>query len=292
MKPTTATRTILFVFRLIPLRLRRKFFTSAFRLFYLASSKHRLIALYNLTRAFPEKNMGDIIRIAKGVYRHFGIVVAEFFEIPSVTKENLNKWVEFEGLEIYRKAIAQNKGVLSVIAHFGNWELMTKVFPMVAQRINIIYRPMDNPILDDLMAWMRTLGGNALIAKEGAAKKIIRLLRHNEFIGILGDQNVAVNEGVFVDFFGHPACTSVGTAVFAMNSGAPVLPMFMPRMPNGKYRFIIKPPIEISITGDDEADILVNTQRCARAVEDIIRRYPDQWLWLHQRWKTKPWQKN
>jgi len=291
MKKTAATSLILFIFRCIPLGLRKKLFISAFRLFYHCSAKQRLIALHNLRCAYPEKSIDEIVRIAKGVYRHIGTVVAEFFEIPSITKENLHEWVEFEGIENFHEALAKKKGVLSILAHFGNWEFMPVAFPMVAEPAHIIYRPLDNPILDDLMAWMRTLNGNTLIAKEGSAKTIRRLLGKNKTIALLSDQNVAAREGVFVDFFGRPACTAVGTAVLAMRTGAPVIPAFMPRMESGKYKFIIKPAVEITVTGNDEADIVTNTQLFARIVEDMVREYPDQWFWIHQRWKTKKCQK-
>jgi KDO2-lipid IV(A) lauroyltransferase len=291
MKPTNATRVILFLFRLIPLGLRKKIFTFAFQLFYYCSPKQRLIALHNLRCAYPEKDMPELVKIAKGVFRHVGIVAAEFFELPYITKETLHEWVEFDGLENLENAIAQNKGVLSVVAHFGNWELMTIAVPMASQPMNIIYRPLDSPILEDMLAWVRTLRGNTLIPKEGATKKILRLLRENKVMGILSDQNVAAREGVFVEFFGRPACTAVGTAILAMRTGAPVLPAFMPRMPDGKYKFVIKPPVEITVTGDDQADILANTPRFTKVVEDMVRQYPDQWFWIHQRWKTKPWQK-
>jgi len=291
MKPTTATRLIMFFARLIPLGLRKQLFISAFLLFYACSTKQKLIALHNLRCAYPEKDMAELVGIAKGVFRHVGIVAAEFFELPYITKETLPEWVEFEGLENFQHAVAQNKGVLSIVAHFGNWELMTIALPLVAQPMNIIYRPLDSPILDDLMAWVRTLHGNVLVPKEGSIKKIFRLLRENQAMGILSDQNVAAREGIFVDFFGRPACTAVGTAVLAMRTGAPVIPAFMPRMPNGKYKFIIKPPVEITVTDDDEADIIANTQRFTRVVEEMIRQYPDQWFWIHQRWKTKLCQK-
>ena len=291
MKKTAATSLILFIFRCIPLGLRKKLFISAFRLFYHCSAKQRLIALHNLRCAYPEKSVDEIVAIAKGVYKHIAIVASEFFELPYITKETLSEWVEFEGLENFNDALAENKGILSVLAHFGNWELMPIVLPMAAQPAHIIYRPLDSPILDDMMAWVRTLHGNTLIAKEGSAKTIRRLLGKNKVIAILSDQNVAAREGVFVDFFGRPACTAVGTAVLAMRTGAPVLPAFTPRMANGKYKFIIKPPVEISVTGDNKADILTNTQRFTRVVEDMVREYPDQWFWIHQRWKTKLCQK-
>jgi Kdo2-lipid IVA lauroyltransferase/acyltransferase len=290
MEPTRTTAFIFFAFRLIPLGVRRAIFKALFRLFYQASAKQRLIALHNLRRAYPEKSIDEIVEIAKGVYRHMGIVLAELFEMPYITRETLADWVTVEGLEHLEKAYAEGKGVLSIVAHFGNWELMTVAVPLFARPMQIIYRPLDSPIMDNLLGWSRTKHGNSLIPKGGSGKRIIRLLKENNAIGILSDQNVDKNEGAFVDFFGRPACTSVGTAVLAMQSGAPVLPAFMPRMPDGRYKLVILPAVEISRTDNYESDLIVNTQRFTKVVEDMVRKYPDQWFWIHQRWKTKPWQ--
>jgi KDO2-lipid IV(A) lauroyltransferase len=281
---------ILASFRLIPLGIRKVIFRALFRLFYHLSVKQRLIALSNLKRAYPEKDMEEITEIAKGVYRHIAIVAAEFFELPSITKENLHEWVEFDGLENFEKASEQKKGILSIVAHFGNWELMAVAVPLGARPMSIVYRPLDNPTLDNLTAWMRTKDGNTLIPKGGSGRTITRLLGENRIIGILSDQNVDKYEGVFVDFFGRPACTAVGLAVLALRTSAPVLPAFMARMPDGKYRFIVQPAVEITRTDDYESDLQVNTQRFTKIVEDMVRQYPDQWFWIHQRWKTKPWQ--
>jgi KDO2-lipid IV(A) lauroyltransferase len=281
---------ILASFRLIPLGIRKVIFRALFRLFYHLSVKQRLIALSNLKRAYPEKDMEEITEIAKGVYRHIAIVAAEFFELPSITKENLHEWVEFDGLENFEKASEQKKGILSIVAHFGNWELMAVAVPLGARPMSIVYRPLDNPTLDNLTAWMRTKDGNTLIPKGGSGRTITRLLGENRIIGILSDQNVDKYEGVFVDFFGRPACTAVGLAVLALRTSAPVLPAFMARMPDGKYRFIVQPAVEITRTDDYESDLQVNTQRFTKIVEDMVRQYPDQWFWVHQRWKTKPWQ--
>lgn len=289
-KKAFATSLILISFGLIPLGIRKIIFETFFWLFYHLSVKHRLIALSNLRRAYPEKDMEEITRIAKGFYRHLAIVAAEFFELPSITKQNLDEWVEFEGLENLEKALEQKKGVLSIVAHFGNWELMTVALPLGARPMSIVYRPLDNATLDNLTAWMRTKDGNTLIPKGRAGRKITRLLAENRIVGILSDQNVDKYEGVFVDFFGSPACTSVGLTVLALRTDAPVLPAFMARMPSGKYKFIIQPPVEITRTDDYESDLLVNTQRFTKLVEDMVRKYPDQWFWIHQRWKTKPWQ--
>jgi KDO2-lipid IV(A) lauroyltransferase len=262
-------------------------------LFYHASAKYRLIALHNLRCAFPEKDMEELIRIAKGVYRNLAITAAEFFSMPSITRENLHEWVEIEGQEHFEAGIAQGKGLLTIIAHFGNWELMPVTVPlflMFPKPSYIVYRPLDNPVLDNMVEHVRTINGNEMIAKGGSGKRIMRLLKENHAIAILSDQNVAAQEGVFVDFFGRPACTGVGLAVLALRSMAPVLPMFMARQKSGKYKFILKPLVEISQTGDYERDLLENTQRFTKVVEDVVREYPDQWFWIHQRWKTTKWQ--
>jgi len=288
---TKTTDRMLFAFRLVPLAVRKAIFIALFKLFYHVSLKSRLIVLHNLLRSFPEKDTDEIIKIAKGVYRHFAIVAAEFFELPQITKENIHQWVDVEGMGNYLAAVAQGKGVLSIVAHFGNWELMTIAVPMYLKPMYIVYRPLDSPVIDNMVEYVRTMNGNELIPKGGSGKRIIELLKENHIIGILSDQNVAAYEGVFVDFFGRPACTGVGLAVMAMRSGAPVVPAFMARQPSGKYKLILKPAMEAICTDDYESDLQFNTQRFTKEVEDIIREYPDQYFWFHQRWKTKPWQK-
>ena len=283
---------MLFAFRLIPLAVRKAIFISVFKLFYYLSPKSRLIVLHNLRRSFPEMNTDEIIKIAKGVYRHFAMVAAEFFDLPLITKENIHEWVDVEGLENYQAAIAKGKGALSIVAHFGNWELMTIAIPLYLKPMYIVYRPLDSPVIDNMVEYVRTMQGNELIPKGGSGKQVMELLKENNIIGILSDQNVAAYEGVFVDFFGRPACTGVGLAVMAMRSSAPVIPAFMARQPSGKYKLILKPAIDVVCTDDYNADLVVNTQRFTKIVEEIVREYPDQWFWFHQRWKTKPWQKN
>jgi len=290
-KPTKKTERILFTARCIPRFVRKGFFRITFSLFYHLSAKSRLIVLHNLQRSFPEKDTKEIIRIAKGVYHHFAIVAAEFFDLPSITKENIHKWVEVDGLENYHAAIAKGRGVLSLVAHFGNWELMTIAVPFYAQPMHIVYRPLDNPVFDNMVEYVRTMQGNELIPKGGSGKRIMELLKENKIIGILSDQNVAAYEGVFVDFFGRPACTGVGLAVMAIRSGAPVVPAFMARQKSGKYKLILKPAMEAVCTEDYQADLQINTQRFTKIVEEIVREYPDQWFWFHQRWKTKIYQK-
>jgi KDO2-lipid IV(A) lauroyltransferase len=284
---TRTTSILLSIFHRVPLILRKWFFRGLLLLFYHLDTKHRLIVLHNLCRAFPEKELKELRRIAKGVYRHLAIVAAEFFDLPFITRENIHEWIDVEGLDNLQAALAQGKGVLSIVAHFGNWELMTIAVPMFAKPMHIVYRPLDNPVFDNLVEYVRTLFGNVMIPKGSSGKLIIKILKANQIIGILSDQNMSAREGMFVDFFGRPACSSIGLAVMALRSGAPVIPAFMARQKSGKYKFIIKPAVKIIRTGTYKTDLLENTQQFTKIVEEIVGEYPDQWFWLHQRWKTQ-----
>jgi len=286
-KQGLTARTIFIAFRAIPPSIRKALFKALFILFYHFSEKSRLIVLHNLTRAFPEKGMAELTRIARDCYRHLGIVAAEFFDILSMTRDNLSDWMEFEGLENYEKAHAKNRGIIFFTGHFGNWEFLPAGCAILYQPINIVYREMDNPVIRDIVDRVRRYSGTQLIPKGGAARRLIRLLSRNENIGILIDQNVAWREGVFVDFFGRPASTTMGLAAIALQTGAPVLPGFTYRMKDGRYRFIVGQEVDIIRTGDYDRDILENTQRVTNIVEEMIKGHPEQWFWLHQRWKTK-----
>jgi len=172
-------------------------------------------------------------------------------------------------------------------AHFGNWELEAAVFSLLVSPVTVIYRPLDSKLLDDLVLHVRSASGNIPLAKDRAMRQMLRVLKDNGVLGILVDQNMAWQEGVFVDFFGRPACTTDGLSLLALHTGAPVVPAFLIRQPNGKYRFVVGEEVPTVRTGDKAHDVLVNTQNYTRIVEETVRRYPDQWLWVHQRWKTK-----
>ncbi|HYA14660.1 MAG TPA: lysophospholipid acyltransferase family protein [Syntrophales bacterium] len=291
MKKSAIINIILKCFGAIPRKLRIGFFTGMFRLFYYLSPRQRLITIHNLRRAFPEKKTTEIKAIAKGVYRTLGIVTSEFFDIPTLTKENISDLVnDIEGLENLEKALGKNKGILLFGAHFGNWELSVIAISLLLKPLIVIYRPLDSSILDDLVMKVRSSTGNTPIRKDRAMRQMLRSIKKNEILGILLDQNVAWQEGVFVDFFGRPACTNNGLALLALHTEAPVIPGYILRLKNGKYRMVIKEEMQVVRTGDEDEDILINTQNFTRVIEDIIRQQPDQWLWIHQRWKTKPWQ--
>jgi KDO2-lipid IV(A) lauroyltransferase len=274
-------------FGAIPGTWRKAFFTGCFALFYYLSPRRRLLALHNLRRAFPEKSETEILRIAKGVYRNMGIVAAECFDIPRLTKENIGKRVEAEGLEHCTKALEKGRGVLFFGAHFGNWELEAVAVSLFIKPLVVIYRRLDNPVLDALVRRFRSATGNTPLLKEHAMRAMLRTLKRNDMLGILIDQNVDYYEGVFIDFFGRPACTTDGLALLALHTGAPVLPGYIVRLPDGRYRFVVGPEVEVVDTGHWEEDIRVNTQRFMKIIEETVRKYPDQWLWVHQRWKTQ-----
>jgi KDO2-lipid IV(A) lauroyltransferase len=286
MKKNTSTSVVLAVFSAIPRKVRRKIFIALFLLFYHVSPRRRLIAIHNLKRAFPEKGMNEIIDIAKGVYRNMAIVAADFFDIPMLTPDNFRDLIEVEGLEHCRKALEKNKGVLMFGSHFGNWELGAIALSLAVKPSVVIYRPLDNPLLENLVTWVRSCTGNIPLAKDFAMRSMLRHLKKNDILGILIDQNVSVAEGVFVDFFGQPACTTTGLALLALHTGAPVLLGFALRLNDRRYRFIFGEEVELIRTGDRDQDVLINTQNFTRIVEDTVRKYPDQWLWVHQRWKT------
>ena len=198
--------------------------------------------------------------------------------------------MEVEGLEYYTKALEKNRGILMLGAHFSNWELAAIAMSLVLKPAVITYRPLDSHTLDNLVLCVRSCTGNVLIDKERAMRKMLRSLEHNEIVATMIDQNMAWQEGVFVDFFGRSACTTNGLALLALHTDAPVVPGYILRLENGRYKMVIKEEMEVVRTGDKDADILINTQNFTRFIEDTVRKYPDQWFWMHQRWKTKPWQ--
>lgn len=279
------------VINLIPLKWRITLFEGLSRLIYALDDRHRRIALRGLTLAFPEKDLKERDAIARSAFCNLARVAAEFFSLPRLNEKNFTRYITFEGLENFQKAYEKGKGILFLTAHFGNWEWMAALFPLQSHHpIHVVVRPLDSRFLDSMVEQLRTRTGNQAIPKEKAMGQILRLLKGGEIVGILLDQNMAWQEGVFVDFFGEKACTNTGMALLALKTGTPVLPAFNIRQKDGRYRVVIEPEIPLVRTGDKERDVTENTQRFTQIIERYVRNYPDQWLWLHQRWKTRPWQ--
>jgi KDO2-lipid IV(A) lauroyltransferase len=271
----------------IPLGLRKVIVRALACAFYRLSLKHRLIAVHNLMRSFPEKTQAEIMTIARESYQSFALVVAEFADIPYLSRNNLAKLITIKGLNNYTEACKEGKGVLLFGAHFGNWEIGNAALAIMTSPFVFMYRILDSAFLEKNITAVRASYGNVSLSKENAMRPMIRLLKKGATINLLIDQNVAWYGGVFVDFFGRPACTTSGLALIALHTGAPVLPAFTRRLPDGKYVLEIGKKVDIIRTEDRNNDILLNTQNFTNIIAETIRRYPEQWFWLHQRWKTK-----
>jgi len=254
-----------------------------------ATPRFRRIADQNLRMALPELSASERRAIVRGVYRSLGRLLAECARFPRLNSENIREIVAYDGLEHYQAAVARGRGVLFLTAHLGPWELGAFAHALYGYPIHILYRPLDNAHLDRLVNRYRTLSGNQLLDKRDAARGLIAALSRNETVGILADQNTSLEEGVFVRFFGIPASTTAGIARVALHTGAAVVPAFCVwDATTRRYRIQFEPPLEFSLTGDREDDIRAATQQMASVIEKYIRRYPDQWLWIHRRWKTRP----
>jgi KDO2-lipid IV(A) lauroyltransferase len=283
-------RLIIKVTKRIPLSLRKFLFTTMAGFFYYLSRKHRLIAIHNLQRSFPEKSSGEIQKIARRSYSNFALLAAEFADLTNLNKNNLPDWIIIEGLENYIEACKEGKGVLLFSAHFGNWEIGNAALAISTQPLVFLYRVLDSPFLERNITSVRSFCGNISLSKENAMRPIIRYLKKKTTVCMLIDQNVAWYDGIFVNFFGREACTTSGLALLTLHTQAPVLPVFTRRLPEGKYILEIGSKVEITRSGSRSDDVLINTQNFTKIVEEKIRQYPEQWFWVHQRWKTKLYQ--
>ncbi|MFB3829476.1 MAG: lysophospholipid acyltransferase family protein [Bryobacteraceae bacterium] len=243
----------------------------------------RRTALRNLEFAMPELDEAGRLRTVEEVFDSIARVLAAFAKFPRIQRRNVAEWIRCEGLEYYREAKRRGKGVLVATAHLGNWELSAYAHALLTEPMNVLVRPLDNPYIDRMVERRRALSGNRVIAKKDFARGILAALRRNEAVGILIDQNAAPENGVFVDFFGVPACAGTGFARLAAHSGATVIPGFA-TWSGEERRYVLRfyPPVPVS------GDAAVDTAAVQRALEAAIRREPGQWLWIHRRWKTRP----
>ncbi|RLB98477.1 MAG: lauroyl acyltransferase [Deltaproteobacteria bacterium] len=259
------------------------------RLIFRLDRRHREIALNNLRFAFGgQRSSAELIRMAIGVFEGIGQIPLEVCWSLQVDRRNWKKFFKISGLDHYRKAAAGGNGVLFLTAHVGNWELFPVVGAMAGIPLHVVYRPLDSPVFDEVVGRIRRRFGARLIPKKKSVFKINQALRNGQCIAILLDQNVDWYEGVFVDFMGHRACTSKGLATLSILSRAPVVPVFLVREGAG-FHAHFEPPIYPRVSGDRIRDLEENTQRYNQAIESVVRRYPDQWFWVHQRWKTPPY---
>jgi len=249
----------------------------------------REVGMRNLSLAFPEMSADDRLHILRGEFVSLGRQLAEVCLFPAYTRENVSEIVVYDGLENYQRAYARGKGVLFLTGHLGAWELSAFAHSLQGHPLWVVMRPLDNPYLNGLVERYRTMHGNKTVGKDDFVRGLLAAMKAGETVGILMDTNMTPPQGVFVDFFGIPACTASGLARIALRTDAAVVPGFtIWDEALGKYRLRFDPALELVRTGDQEADIVANTQKFTSVIENYVRKYPEQWLWVHRRWKTRP----
>ena len=274
---------------LLPRALARAAGIALARLVYLLHRRLRRVGMRNLELAFPDKSSAERRRILKALFDGLGRQLAEFCLFPRYTRENVERVAVYQGLENYEAARQRGKGVIFLTAHLGGWEIGSFVHSLNGYPLHVVVRALDNPYLDRLVDGYRRLHGNSTFDKQDFARGLLGALRGGETVGILMDQNMTPPQGVFVDFFGKAACTASGVARVALRTGAAVVPAFtLWDAAQGKYRVQFDTALELARTGDEEADALTNTAAFTKVIEDYARQYPEQWLWVHRRWKTRP----
>ncbi|HEY3027609.1 MAG TPA: lysophospholipid acyltransferase family protein [Pyrinomonadaceae bacterium] len=245
----------------------------------------------NLELAFPEMAEGDRQLLLRGCFESLGRLLAEFSQFPRMSRGRLREIIEYDqvGLAHLREAEQNGRGVIFLTGHLGAWEVLSFGWSALEYPLSFLVRPIDNPRIEEMIEKVRTRFGNVAIDKKSAARQALRILRQSGTLGILSDLNTQPYEGVFVPFFGRLACTNAGIATLALKTDAVVIPTCAVwDAKRGKYFFHGDPAVELVRTGDHQRDVEINTANFAAAMEHMIRLYPEQWLWIHKRWKTRP----
>jgi KDO2-lipid IV(A) lauroyltransferase len=249
----------------------------------------RRVGERNLAMALPAVSTDERTKILRGVYRSLGWQLVEFCRMPRYTTSSVQGWIRTEGLEHYLAARDRGKGVLVLTGHLGAWELSSFYHSLMGYPMGMVIRRLDNRLLDEFVNGIRCMHGNYVLHKDDFARGLMTAMRKGATVGILMDTNMTPPQGVFARFFGIEACTASGLAHVALKTGAAVLPGFMLWEPaEKKYVLHFGPELEFVCTGQTKEDVLAATQRCNDVLESWIRRSPDQWLWIHRRWKTRP----
>jgi KDO2-lipid IV(A) lauroyltransferase len=266
----------------LPRGLARRLGAGVGRLACVGVKRLRQVGLRNLELAYPEQVPRWRERTLAGVYRHLGLLLAEFCQMPGYTAEEASRWIGYDGLEHYLAARERGKGVLVLTGHLGAWELSSFYHSLMGYPMGLVIRRLDNPLVDAFVNRIRCLHGNRVIHKDDFARGLISAMRSGETVGILMDTNMTPPQGV-------PACTASGLARVALKTDAAVLPGFLLWDEAGqRYRLCFGEAMELIRTGEVDADVLANTAAFTAAIERYVRTNPEQWLWMHRRWKTRP----
>jgi len=258
---------------------------------YVCDRPHRRVGMQNLAIAFPERSLGERRRILRVSFLNLGRMVAELAHLPHLTDDDLRRMVVFENEAWWAENIAapRETGGLVLSGHFGNWELLVFAHGMRGYPVSMVHRAIANPLVDRWLNALRARAGTRLVRKRHAAGGVLKALHDRELLVLPFDQNSTRGLGVFVDFFGLPASTNSGMARLSLRSGAPAVPVFIVREGRGaRHRVHVLPLMYAERSGDLEKDVRINTQRYSDVFESMVRRYPEQWFWVHKRWKTRP----
>jgi KDO2-lipid IV(A) lauroyltransferase len=277
---------------LLPSEAGTAFGRGAARLYFRLSRSRARILRENLTHAFPEKTPPEVRRLARDCAGNLGVAFMEFLTSYRLTREDILSRVGLAGEEHFAAARARGKGVFLLSAHFGSWELGAIRAGLISEPISSVVRPLDNPLLERELAHRRTRLGNRVIAKKDAAREILRAIRKKETVAILVDQNVLAEEAVFVPFFGRPAATTPSLALLQIKTDAAVVPVFTWPLGRGRYRLQFEKPIlaeEFGTQGETRDErVRKATERYMAVTEKAVRGEPAAWLWMHNRWRTRP----
>lgn len=280
-------RLFAFIIYIVPLRIALAIADICGYVAFWAAVKYRRIAIENLKQAFgKEKTETEIRAIALGVFKNLCRNAVELINAPKLTCANLEKYIKIRNIERVSEALKNGKGILMLTGHFGNWEVLAMAFKIKGYHGAAIGRRIYFEKYDKFLNGLREYHGVKIIYRDDSPKAILRVLKQNGIMGILADQDVDSVEGVFVNFFGRPAYTPVGPVALARASGASLMPAFMIRRGNS-HELVVEKPIELSTTDNKESDAITNTQKWSDVVESYIRQYPDHWVWMHRRWKTR-----
>lgn len=275
------------VTRIMPRRLALRLGDLIGDLAYIVSQKRRSIALRNIHMAIGrDLSRSQLQGIARRSFRNMGKNMVELLCLSRYNLEKLLKISKIDGLENFHRAMSKGNGVIAVTGHFGNWELIFHIMPHLTDKFAAVAQPFKNKLINNLTNKHRLAHGGILIDKKNAVKQVTSLLRKGFCVIILADQDAGEN-GVFVDFFGMPASTARGPIVFALRTGASIIEIFDIRQQDDSHLIQISKPMEIDILGDIEHDVTINTAKMVKHFEELISKYPEQWLWMHNRWKTK-----
>ena len=254
---------------------------------YRLATQQRRLACEHIQQALDISDEDAIKTIVKQCFSNLGKNVVEFMLFRRMNPKQIQQSVSFEGVQHVENALALGKGAIILTGHFGNWELLAASISTKVSPLTPIVRELRSPRLNALVSKYREKAGYSTIDRNTGVRQALRCLRNNNLLGIVVDVDTSVN-GVFVDFFGKLAYTPYSPIAFALKTGASVLPAFIIRQPDGTHRAIIEPPLTLERCDDKENELVINTQKYTKVIESYIRKNPEQWIWMHQRWKTRP----